>query len=394
MSGGAPPASGGLAEIHRAHRLLVCVGPGGVGKTTLAAALALDAARDGRRVFLLTIDPARRLADALGLSLADADVAVPLPPGVAVAGGLVHAAMLDTRASWDAFVSRVAPDAASRGRILGNRVYRAFSRTLARSHAYVAMERLHHVLGERDERGGPRWDLVVLDTPPTRSALDVLDAPSSLARFVDERVAGVFLGTGALGASAASRAAARALGWIMGERLAAELAEFLQAFAPLRAGFAARAREVHAELLAPHTAFLLAAAPLAAHLDDADFLRTDLARRGVALRAALFNRAFHVDPARLDRPIDRAERWDDAGALALLARAPGGSTAEARAVIDAARASRRRALADDLRAEAAIDALLAEARLPLALALPLLPREPTSPAELLALAAAARPIDR
>ncbi|UJR81124.1 ArsA family ATPase [Sandaracinus amylolyticus] len=361
----------------RQTRLLVCVGPGGVGKTTVAAALAVRAASEGRRVFLLTIDPARRLADALSISLDDeaSEVRVDGP-------GRLDAAMLDTRASWDAFVARVAHDDETRARIQHNRVYQAFSRTLARSHAYVAMERLHHVLAARDADGRARWDLVVLDTPPTRSALDVLDAPSSLTRFVDERVVGAFLGGGAPGAAVAKRV----LGWIMGERLAGELATFLAVFAPLRAGFAARASEVHAQLVAPSTSFALVAAPLAAHLGDAAFLAGDLARRGIALDALVVNRAFHVAPGVHERELDETR------ALAVLASAPGGDPREARLVLDEARRSRMRAQNDDARAELATHELARETRAARTITLPRLPREPVTAEALRALVDAAREV--
>ena len=150
------------------QRLLVCVGPGGVGKTTLAAALGVGAARRGKRVLVLTIDPAKRLASALGLDGLDDEIR-PVDLHGDSATGSLHAAMLDTRASYDALITRIAPNEDARARILDNRVYNAFSRTLARSHAYVAMERLHEVM--RDDT----WDLVILDTPPLRSALDILD---------------------------------------------------------------------------------------------------------------------------------------------------------------------------------------------------------------------------
>ncbi|AKF06252.1 ArsA family ATPase [Sandaracinus amylolyticus] len=361
----------------RETRLLVCVGPGGVGKTTVAAALAVRAASEGRRVFLLTIDPARRLADALSISLEDeaSEVRVDGP-------GRLDAAMLDTRASWDAFVARVAHDDETRARIQHNRVYQAFSRTLARSHAYVAMERLHHVLAARDADGRARWDLVVLDTPPTRSALDVLDAPSSLTRFVDERVVGALLGGGAPGAAVAKRV----LGWIMGERLAGELATFLATFAPLRAGFAARASEVHAQLIARSTSFALVAAPLAAHLGDAAFLAGDLARRGIALDVLVVNRAFHVAP---DGRAREGE-LDESHALAVLASAPGGSAREARLVLDEARRTERRAQSEDARAGVAARELARETRAARTITLPRLPREPVTPAALRALLDAAR----
>ena len=362
------------------RRLLVCVGPGGVGKTSVSAALGLAAARAGRRVFVLTIDPARRLADALGISLGDREAQVQVPGAI----GTLHAAMLETRESWDAFVGRMASDPDQHRRILENGVYRAFSRTLARSHAYVALERLHHVLEERDPSTGEvRWDLVILDTPPTRSALDVLDAPSGLARFADERVVSAFVGAGSALARPGAAALRRALGLVMGATLVDELAGFVELFAPMRAGFASRARAVQDALHARDTAFALVAAPGGAQLEDAAFLRADLARRGVRLDAIVLNRAFHVDPEDRRRPIARGTRWDPDAARATLAGAPGGSAEEAARAVDAVLASRRRALAEDLRAEAAIDRFVGHALASVVVRLPLLPREPCSVGELL-----------
>ena len=279
-----------LSQVHEGARVLVLVGPGGVGKTTLAAALAIDAADRGRRVALVTIDPARRLADALGLGggLDDSLSAIDGAPGL-------EAAMLDTRASFDALVGRIADGADDRDRILANRVYRAFSRTLARPHAYVAMERLHDLVA----RGA--HDLVVLDTPPTRSALDILDAPGRLARFVGSSVAetlvsGLAPRAGLRGwARARGRAVAgELLSRLLGEELSSELASFFGVFLHLRAGFAARAEEVRSLLLADDTRFVLAVAPDASHLDDARALAAGLTERGVTLDAVLWNRVARV----------------------------------------------------------------------------------------------------
>ena len=286
----------GLDPLIEGRSLVVCVGPGGVGKTTTAAALALRAATQGKRAMVLTIDPARRLADALGLDGLD-DAAHPVSldrlraQGESV--GSLDAAMLDTKASYDALMRRVA-DEASLERIFANRAYQAFSRTMARSHAYVAMERLHHLV----ESGG--YDFIVLDTPPTRSALDILDAPGRLASFLDERVVELFLSRGAEGRGAS---ALRLLGRLAGESLVGELSEFFSVLAHLREGFAARARRVREILAEPSTAFVLVASPWASSLDDAAHLRDELAARDVALDALVFNRAYLPEPGHLDRPV-------------------------------------------------------------------------------------------
>ncbi len=287
-----------MNELIRGRRLVVCVGPGGVGKTTLASSLALEAASAGRRVALLTIDPAKRLADALGLDGLDDRLRT-------VTVGL-DAAMLDTRASYDSLIERITEDPAARQRILEYRVYRAFSRTLARSHAYVAMERLYDVL----DRG--EHDLVVLDTPPTRSALEIFDAPGRLVRFLDERVLGAFLSSGG-GAAAwlygkANAVAMRLVGALIGDRLVAELTDFFEVFLHLRRGFSERARAISEVLRSPECAFVLVTAPESTTLADARYLEEGLRERGVPLARLLVNRAFHPD---LDgKPVGRGDDYD------------------------------------------------------------------------------------
>ncbi len=278
-----------LSKVHEGARVVVCVGPGGVGKTTLAAALAIDAADRGRRVALVTIDPAHRLADALGLAghLDDALREVRGAPGL-------EAAMLDTRASFDALVTRIARGDGDRERILANRIYRAFSRTLARPHAYVAMERLHDLVTQGAH------DLVVLDTPPTRSALDILDAPGRLARFVGSSVAESLVSSHATtGLRAWARGRGRAvvtelLARLLGQELATELAAFFEVFLHLRAGFAQRADAVQTLLRDESTRFVLVVAPEASHLDDARALAAGLASRGAHLDAVLSNRVARL----------------------------------------------------------------------------------------------------
>jgi len=302
-----------LDELLRTRRLIICVGPGGVGKTTSSAAMALRAARMGRRALVLTIDPAKRLADALGLDGLDdevrrvpgVDALPPLTPGVP--GATLDAAMLDTKASYDALLTRIT-DAASRERIFGNRAYQAFSRTMARSHAYVAMERLLHVVEEG------RWDLIVLDTPPTRSALDILDAPERLVRFLDERVVQWFLrgpsstdtapttddtedaGSEGGARGLGGRAALKLLGVLVGAEVVAELVSFFSVLAHLRQGFRDRAARTAALLTSTSTAFVLTAAPMPSGLADASNLLAGLMERRVPLSLLLFNRAFTTEP--------------------------------------------------------------------------------------------------
>ncbi len=291
-----------VRDLLRHKSLLVCVGPGGVGKTTVAAALGLQAARMGRRTLVLTIDPARRLAAMLGLDgLDDAVRTVPTevidPTGT---GGCAQldAAMLDTHASYDALIQRIATDPEHRQRILDNRLYRVMSRSFGAAHAYVAMERLHDVLGAG-------YDLVVLDTPPTRNALDILDAPGRLASFLEEGVIKWFVRTPSEGLrgrllARGGAAATKLLGKIAGDELVHELGEFFTVFMSLRAGFQSRAEAVQRALRGDSSAFVLVSSAMSPNLADAQFLYDGLASRGIAVQAAVFNRAYTAlseDPA-------------------------------------------------------------------------------------------------
>ncbi len=285
-----------LGDLLRDKSLLVCVGPGGVGKTTVAAALGLQAARSGRRTLVLTIDPARRLAAMLGLDgLDDAVRTVPtdvLDPTGAGGCASLDAAMLDTHASYDALIHRIADDPAHRQRILDNRLYRVMSRSFGAAHAYVAMERLHDVLGAG-------YDLVVLDTPPTRNALDILDAPGRLASFLEEGVVRWFVRSPTEGLrgrllARGGAAATRLLGKIAGDELVHELGEFFSVFMSLRAGFQSRAEQVQRTLRADSSAFVLVSSAMSPNLADAQFLHDGLAGRGIRVAAAVFNRAYTV----------------------------------------------------------------------------------------------------
>jgi anion-transporting ArsA/GET3 family ATPase len=283
-----------LDAVLEGRRLVVCVGPGGVGKTTVSAAIGLAAARAGRKAFVLTIDPARRLADALGLDgLDDTTRRVP-DEAVGDGGGELTAAMVDTGRSFDALIERITDDAAARERIFDNRVYQAVSRSLSRSHAYVAMERLYHAVTEESH------DLVVLDTPPARNAIDILDAPAQLARFLDGRIVEWLLpgegdapkGIGARILARGGRMATGLLRRITGEELLDGILGFLAAFAELRPGFLARAQAVDAILREPTTAYVLVSSGSPSAVDDAAWLRDDLRARKIDVDAVVFNASY------------------------------------------------------------------------------------------------------
>ncbi len=320
----------------REKTLVVCVGPGGVGKTTIAAALGLEAARLGQRTLVLTIDPAKRLADALGLTglddaVQEVDMSALTEAGTPVSGRL-YAAMLDTGASFDALMARVSPTVEARDRILGNRVYQAMAGTLARSHAYVAMERLYEVMRSED------YDLVILDTPPTRNALDILDAPGRLVSFLEESVIRYFIrkdqkGIRARILSTGSAAATKLLGLLAGQEFLEEIIAFFESFYDLRDGFRERADEVRAMLRRPASAFVVVSSGDAANIEDAWALAEGIQGRGVKIEAAVFNRSYEPlvagDPLQIVSRVDRrspeavlGEVWPDAPqrelALALL----------------------------------------------------------------------------
>ncbi|PRQ09626.1 Anion-transporting ATPase [Enhygromyxa salina] len=296
----------GIDELLMRQRLLVAIGPGGVGKTTVSAAIALRAAELGRRTLVLTIDPAKRLADALGLTeLEDRIRMVPTDElskrGVEVKGEL-YAAMFDNAASMDSLMKRVAPDVETRDKVLRNRVYRAMAGTLARSHAYLAMERLHEVMHSG------RYDLVILDTPPARNALDILDAPSRLATFLEEGVVKWFVpNAGNRGRGLRARlmqgsgaAATKLFEVVVGKELAGETIAFFEAFYGMREGFHMRASAIQGMLRARDTSFVLVSSADATHLADAEALAAGIKARGVRIDVAVFNRAYerltHADP--------------------------------------------------------------------------------------------------
>lgn len=287
-------------ELLLGRSLVVCVGPGGVGKTTLSAGFGARAAKLGRKAAVLTIDPAKRLADALGLDGLDDELAsVAVPDGWSP----LAAAMLETRSSYDALIRRITRTPEEERAILENVAYRAFSRTLARSHAYVAMERLHHVLASGEH------DLVVLDTPPTRNALEILDAPGRLARFLDDRVVRLFLSAGR-GGFRASSAVVRTLSKLAGDSTVEELLSFFSVLAHLREGFQARAEAMTARLRDPATAFVLVAAATPTALADAGALAEGLAVREVAIDLCVLNQSYVAEP---DAPSAPVRHTDDEG---------------------------------------------------------------------------------
>lgn len=295
-----------LLRLTAERRVVVCAGAGGVGKTTIAAALSLSAARRGRRVLCLTIDPARRLADSLGLSLSPG-VEVEVKPellarvGSAPSGSL-SVAMLDPKQTFDDLVERHASTPEVAERILQNQFYQHVSTSLAGTQSYMAMEKVLGLL-----KGG-RYDLIVLDTPPTSEALDFLDAPERLVEALDSPamrwlVQSFQPSTGFSMRLLARGVAAllRTMGRLTGRGFLEDMAAFVGELNELFGGFKERAAEVSRAFRAPDFAYLLVAAPNAAALEEARFFAERLRRIGLAADALVLNRVHSSQPPRAGR---------------------------------------------------------------------------------------------
>ncbi len=285
-------------------RIVICAGSGGVGKTTAAAAIATGLASRGMRVAVLTIDPARRLAQSLGLEELDNEARRIEPERFARAGiemrGELWAMTLDAKRTFDELVERYAPGAAARDRLLGNRIYAEISNAVSGSQEYMAMEKLN----ELDAEG--RFDALVLDTPPTRNALDFLDAPSRLSRFLDSRALGSLIRPGGRLLGRGSSVLFHALRRITGVDVMEDVSEFFAAFADMAQGFRDRAAQVAALLSGPATGFLVVTSPQPDAIDEAIFFRRRLEERRLPFAGVVLNRV-HVRPGGFDGSVPRAE---------------------------------------------------------------------------------------
>jgi anion-transporting ArsA/GET3 family ATPase len=297
------------------HPLIIVVGSGGVGKTTLAAALGVTSALDGRDTLVMTFDPSLRLKDALGVGdeARDHEVAVDL---AAVAGtgsrrqaagrpARLDASLLDAGRTFDRLVTRYAPDPEARRRILGTRYYRHLSGTLGGVLEYMAVERLFEVATEG------RYRQVILDTPPTRQALDFLEAPQRIVGFLDSGALKLALKPwfderGRLrGASRFGRLGARFerfLDDVIGLDLLRDMAEFFQAFGPLYDGFRRRAHQVEELLRSPETLFVLVSGPGEERTADTLFFARRLGEAGYRLGPLVVNRVHPQTPWRSGGP--------------------------------------------------------------------------------------------
>ena len=295
-----------LAELVQTRRVLVCAGAGGVGKTTVAAALALGAAGSGRRVLCLTIDPAKRLADSLGFAGNRGETLVVDPKRLQALGlpkeASLTVSMLDTKRTFDDIVARHAPSPAVRDRILQNRFYQYVSTSLAGVQSYMAMEKVLAVLDD------PSFDLVVLDTPPTSDALDFLEAPERLVEALDSPamrwLVDAFEPTRRLGLGALARGVAgilRGMGRLTGRGFLEHMAEFVTELNDLFGGFKERAREVSRAFRGEGFAYVIVAAPQRPALEEALLFLGRLRALGLRGDAIVLNRVQHRAPSAISR---------------------------------------------------------------------------------------------
>lgn len=272
-----------MADVVDRSRIIVCCGSGGVGKTTSAAALAIAAAERGRNVVLITIDPAKRLADALGLSGLTND---PSPIDIDSSGRL-WAMMLDAKATFDSVIRQHARSEAQVSRILDNPFYDNIASRLSGSQEYMAAEKLYELSNDA------RFDMVVVDTPPTREALDFLEAPQRLMNFLDHRVYRWLIAPARSGLKIVNIAAQpilRTIGRVIGADVLADAINFFQAFEGIESGFRQRAEAVRALLTSDVTKYLVVASPRRDTVDEALYFVRQLEETGMSATAVIVNR--------------------------------------------------------------------------------------------------------
>jgi anion-transporting ArsA/GET3 family ATPase len=291
----------------KSNRVVVCCGAGGVGKTTTAAAMALRAAEYGRTVVVLTIDPARRLAQALGIDdLGNSPQQVSLGPEVS---GELHAMMLDMRRTFDEMVINYSGPGRAQA-ILDNQFYQTVATSLSGTQEYMAMEKLGQLLAE------DKWDLVVVDTPPSRNALDFLDAPKRLGSFMDSRLWRLLLGpgrgigrliTGAVGL------AMRALSTVLGSQMLSDASAFVQSLDSTFGGFRDKADRTYELLKRRGTQFVVVSAAEPDALREASFFVDRLSQEAMPLCGLILNRTHPtLCSLHIERAVDAADELQDA----------------------------------------------------------------------------------
>src|SRR3954471_4917788 len=286
-----------VASMLPGKRIVICAGAGGVGKTTTAAALAMGMAERGLKVAVVTIDPAKRLADALGLeqlgnepSLVDPERFA--PHGVTIEGEL-WALMLDAKRTFDGLIEHLAPDARTRDEVFANRIYQQISSAVAGSQEFTAIAKLY----ELDEDGD--WDVLVLDTPPSRNALDFLDAPSRLAHFFGGRAIRLFLRPAGLSGKLLGRGTGvvfSLLQRVTGVDLLHDLSVFFRTLGGMVDGFVERARRVGALLEDPATTFLIVTSPRHDPVQEAIYFHRKLREAGMPFGGVVVNRMHEAAP--------------------------------------------------------------------------------------------------
>ncbi len=314
----------GVAELLEGKRVCICAGSGGVGKTTSSAAIAAGMAARGKKVAVLTIDPAKRLADSLGLpELGNEERRVDPElfdaAGIDTNGGELWAMMLDAKATFDELVRQNAPDEETRDRILANRVYQQLSAALAGSQEYMAMEKLFELYAE------DRYDLLVLDTPPTRSALDFLEAPRRLMQFIEGRALQVFMrptGFGMKVFGAGTSMMFSVLRRVTGVEVLEDLSEFFQAFSGMVGGFRERAKRVSELLARPETTFLVVCGAQGEPIDEAVYFHRKLVEAKLPFGGVIVNKVHYEteltgDDERLAKDLDGAIGDSDLAARVL-----------------------------------------------------------------------------
>ena len=283
-----------VADVIADKRIVICGGSGGVGKTTTSAAIAMGAAAAGRKVAVVTIDPAKRLANSLGLEElgnepALVDPALFAPAGVEMEGEL-WAMMLDPKRTFDDLIDRLAPNEKARDEVLANRIYQELSNAVAGSQEFTAMAKLYELDRDYD------FDLIVLDTPPSRNALDFLDAPDRLTQFFEGRTLQVFLRPTGLAARVMGRGTGMVFGVlkrVTGIDLLEDLAVFFRSLSGMIDGFKERAQAVNKLLADPGTVFLLVTSPEREPIDEAIFFWRKLKAARMPFGGVVVNRVHH-----------------------------------------------------------------------------------------------------
>lgn len=287
----APGPAGGFAELVAKKRVLVCCGAGGVGKTTTSAALALAAARAGRRVLVVTIDPSKRLAEALGVER-NPPAPVPLAPAEERAAGIpangsMAVWMLDPQLISDSAVRRIARSEEEAQALMRSPIYRNIARMVAGMQEYTALEALHgfHNSGS--------FDLIVLDTPPSRNALNFLEAPDRLHAFLEDRIFQLFIPhEGGILAGTTRRMIGAVLGGVFGETLFRDLQAFFGTFAGIFGILNSNARRMRSALASPEAAFVLVTSPAPAAFEDALFFEDKVRALGLPFGGFVLNRSL------------------------------------------------------------------------------------------------------